>query len=140
MRNMLEKMNETRLFPRNYYIKGKGGWSGSFSHFWNVTYLPKIGLKRLKGRKTDTWRPWAPVCLEEFAKSYFKVYNENYNYEMLFVADTVTDKWFNNRMKNARLQIVNRRKNLLLSKSIINIFYGISCTSKKISQLSLLRA
>ena len=35
---------------------------------------------------------------------------------MLFVADTVTDKWFNNRMKNARLQIVNRRKNLLLSE------------------------
>ena len=54
MRNMLEKMNETRLFPRNNYTKGKGGWSGSFSHFWNVTYLPKIGLKRLKGRKTDT--------------------------------------------------------------------------------------
>ena len=73
-------------------------------------------LHTLKGRKTDTWRPWAPVCLEEFAKSYFKIYNENYNYEMLFVADTVTDKWFNNRMKNARLQIVNRRKNLLLGE------------------------
>ena len=54
MRNMLEKRNETRLFPRNNYTKGKGGWSGSFSHFWNVTYLPKIGLKNLKGRKTDT--------------------------------------------------------------------------------------
>ena len=54
MRNMLEKRNETRLFPRNNYTKGKGGWSGSFSHFLNVTYLPKIGLKNLKGRKTDT--------------------------------------------------------------------------------------
>ena len=73
-------------------------------------------LHILKGRKTDTWRPWAPVCLEEFANSYFTVYNENYNYEMLFVADTLTNKWFNNRMKNARLQIVNKRKNLLLSE------------------------
>lgn len=73
-------------------------------------------LHKLKGRKTDTWRPWAPICLEEFANSYFKVYNENYNYEMLFVSDTLTDKWFNNRLKNARLQVVNRRKNMFLSE------------------------
>ena len=53
-RNILEKKGETRLFPKLNYYKGKGGWSGSFSHWWNVTYLPKIGLKNLKDRKTDT--------------------------------------------------------------------------------------
>ena len=63
-RNILEKKGETRLFPKLNYYKGKGGWSGSFSHWWNVTYLPKIGLKNLKDRKTDT-HTFRHTCLNK---------------------------------------------------------------------------
>ena len=63
-RNILEKKGETRLFPKLNYYKGKGGWSGSFSHWWNVTYLPKIGLKNLKDRKTDS-HTFRHTCLNK---------------------------------------------------------------------------
>ena len=73
-------------------------------------------LHILKGRHTDYWRPWAPICLEEVAKSYFIVYNKKYNFDMLFVSDNITKKWFNNPLKNARLQVVNHKTNSTLAK------------------------
>ena len=54
LRNLLESMGETRLFHKNTFHKSKGGWADKFSFFFNRTYLPKIGLKHIKGRKIDT--------------------------------------------------------------------------------------
>ncbi len=62
-RNLVEKQGETRLFPKLNY-QDKGGWSGAFSHFFNVTYLPKVGLKNLKDRKTDT-HSFRHTCLNK---------------------------------------------------------------------------
>lgn len=73
-------------------------------------------LHILKGRITDNWRPWAPICLEDIADSYFCVYNKKYNFNMLFVSDNTSDKWFKNKLNNARLQVVNRNTNKTLSK------------------------
>ena len=66
-RNILEKRGETRLFPKNNF-QTKGGWSGSFSHWWNVTYLPKLGLKNLKNRKTDT-HTFRHTCLNKMKQN-----------------------------------------------------------------------
>ena len=35
---------------------------------------------------------------------------------MLFVSDNTSDKWFKNKLNNARLQVVNRDTNKTLSK------------------------
>ena len=35
---------------------------------------------------------------------------------MLFVSDNITKKWFNNPLKNARLQVVNHKTNSTLAK------------------------
>ena len=66
-RNILQKRGETRLFPKNNF-QTKGGWSGSFSHWWNVTYLPKLGLKNLKNRKTDT-HTFRHTCLNKMKQN-----------------------------------------------------------------------
>ena len=66
-RNILEKKGETRLFPKNNF-QTKGGWSSSFSHWWNVTYLPKLGLKNLKNRKTDT-HTFRHTCLNKMKQN-----------------------------------------------------------------------
>ena len=66
-RNILEKKGETRLFPKNNY-QVKGAWSGSFSHWWNTTYLPKVGLKNLKNRKTDT-HTFRHTCLNKMKQN-----------------------------------------------------------------------
>ena len=73
-------------------------------------------LHILKGRHTDYWRPWAPICLEEVAKSYFFVYNNNYNFDMLFVSDNLTEKWFSSGLNNARLQVVTDKTNSKLAE------------------------
>ena len=62
-RNIIEKKGETRLFPKNNF-QTKGGWSGAFSNWWNTTYLPKVGLKNLAGRKTDT-HTFRNTCLNK---------------------------------------------------------------------------
>ena len=86
-RNLLEKNGETRLFPRfNYQVKG--GWSGVFSHFWNKTYLPKVGLKRLEGRKMDT-HSFRHTCLNKMKQnkideSYASQYAGHHHKSMTF--------------------------------------------------------
>ena len=74
-------------------------------------------LHKLKGRITDTWRPWAPICLEDVATYYFEVYNKKYNYDMLFTADDKSSPMREiNRICSARLQVVNYQTNSVLSE------------------------
>ena len=59
----------------------------AFHHDRSYLAIPNkinsIWLNKLKKRETDFWRPWALVCLESLANDYFKVYNKNYNQNML---------------------------------------------------------
>lgn len=74
-------------------------------------------LHKLKGRITDTWRPWAPICLEDVAHYYFEVYNKKYNYDMLFTADDKSSPMKDiNRISSARLQVVNNKTNSVLAE------------------------
>lgn len=68
-------------------------------------------LNQIKGRVTDTWRPYAPICQQEEQDRYFHVYHEDTN--MLFVADII-DGNFKTHDKTARLQTVTGTSNPLL--------------------------
>ena len=64
MVNLVSSLSKS-IFPYlSFPEEGKRGWSGSFSHWWNVTYLPKIGLKNLKDRKTDS-HTFRHTCLNK---------------------------------------------------------------------------
>ena len=65
-------------------------------------------LNQIKKRDTDSWRPYAPICQEEEADTWFKIYQPSY--DMLFVADIIGGN-FNTHDKSARLQIISRNKN-----------------------------
>lgn len=89
---------------------------GNRSYLAIPNKINSIRLNQLKKRETDSWRPWAPICLESLANDYFKVYNKNYNHSMLFVSDTLTELWYPNNLQNARLQVVTPKSNMFLSK------------------------
>ena len=71
-------------------------------------------LDNLKGRVNDSWRPYAPVCLEEVAEEYFDIYYPSY--EMLYVAYNEPNSPFKTHDETARLQLVNKTKNAFLAK------------------------
>ena len=70
-------------------------------------------LNNIKGRVDDSWRPYAPICLDSVAEDYFDIYHPSY--EMLFVAYTQSEK-FQTHDDTARLQLVNSSHNAFLSK------------------------
>ena len=65
-------------------------------------------LNKIKKRDVDSWRPYAPICQEEEADTWFKIYQPSY--DMLFIADIIGGN-FTTHDKSARLQIINRSKN-----------------------------
>jgi carbamoyltransferase len=70
-------------------------------------------LDTIKQRTTDSWRPYAPVCLEKDADLYFDIPKKSY--EMLYVAKS-KNKHFTTNDGSARLQITNYTKNAYLSR------------------------
>ena len=70
-------------------------------------------LNNIKKRINDTWRPYAPICLDSVAEDYFDIYIPSY--DMLFVAFSETDL-FRTHDDTARLQLVNSSKNGFLGK------------------------
>ena len=118
-RNIIEKRGETRLFPKNNFHT-KGGWSGAFSHWWNTTYLPKVGLKNIAGRKTDT-HTFRHTCLnkmksngveEGLAMEYaghhhtsmtFTTYSDRY--DPTIMRDRVLDKIFYRGLNIEKLKV-----------------------------------
>ena len=70
-------------------------------------------LNNIKGRINDSWRPYAPICLESVAEDLFNIYHPSY--EMMFIAYSETDK-FVTHDDTARLQLVNATHNAFLSK------------------------
>ena len=71
-------------------------------------------LNNIKNRINDSWRPYAPICLEDVAEDYFDIYHPSY--EMLFIAFNDPDSPFTTHDEPARLQLVNRTKNAFLAK------------------------
>ena len=67
----------------------------------------------MKKRVNDSWRPYAPVCLDSIAEDYFNIYYPCYN--MLFVAFSDTDIFTTND-DTVRLQLVDPSKNAFLGK------------------------
>ena len=70
-------------------------------------------LNNIKGRVNDSWRPYAPVCLESIAEDLFDIYHPSY--EMLFIAYTETEKFYTHD-DTVRLQLVNSNHNAFLAK------------------------
>ena len=70
-------------------------------------------LNMIKNRDNDSWRPYAPICQEEEADQWFKIYQPSY--EMLFTADIIGGN-FTTYDNSARLQVVNKTKNPYLWK------------------------
>jgi len=70
-------------------------------------------LNNIKKRVNDSWRPYAPICLDSVAEEYFDIYHPCYN--MLFVAFSDTDI-FRTHDDTARLQLVNSSKTAFLGK------------------------
>jgi len=68
-------------------------------------------LNQMKGRKTDTWRPYALICQKEEQDKYFHIHKEDVN--MLFVADIIYGNFKTHDM-TARLQTVTGSSNPLL--------------------------
>ena len=111
-----EKLIQGRIVP---VIRGRAEFGpralGNRSYLAIPNKINSVRLHNLKKRKKDSWRPWAPICLESLANDYFKVYNQLYNENMLFVSDTKTDLWYKNNLQNARLQVVSAKSNMFLS-------------------------
>ena len=93
--------------------RGKAEWGpralGNRSLLALPTKINNLRLHDLKGRETDRWRPWAPICLKEAASTYFDVIKESH--EMLYIAYSKTKKWYSYPDKSARLQIVSKENN-----------------------------
>ncbi len=70
-------------------------------------------LNQMKNRVDDAWRPYAPICQEEEAENWFRIYKTSY--EMLFTADIIGGN-FKTYDMSARLQSVNATKSPLVWK------------------------
>jgi len=70
-------------------------------------------LNQMKNRIDDAWRPYAPICQEEEAENWFRIYKTSY--EMLFTADIIGGNFKTHDM-SARLQSVNSTKNPIVWK------------------------
>ena len=112
-----EKILDGHIVP---HINGRAEFGpralGNRSYLALPNKINNVRLNNLKERTEDSWRPWAPVCLENVANDYFKVYNKKYNQDMLFVSDTQTKLWYQNNLQNARLQVVSPKSNMFLSE------------------------
>lgn len=81
---------------------------GNRSYLCTPTDFNIKKLNELKGRETDSWRHYAPICLESEASTFFNIYQKSY--DMMFVADII-DGNFTTCDNSARLQVVNKTKN-----------------------------
>jgi len=72
-------------------------------------------LNIIKGRVTDSWRPYAPVCQETDVSTFFAV--PQLSYDMLFTGDIIGGN-FQNATNTARLQVTNPSKNPYLNRVI----------------------
>ena len=68
-------------------------------------------LNKIKGRETDSWRPYAPVIREEDADNYFYL-TKNCPY-MLFTS-TIKNGEFKTHNNTARVQVVSQTSNIFL--------------------------
>ena len=68
-------------------------------------------LNKIKGRETDSWRPYAPVIREEDADNYFYL-TKNCTY-MLFTSN-IKNGEFKTHNNTARVQVVSQTSNIFL--------------------------
>jgi carbamoyltransferase len=99
-------------------LRGKAEWGpralGNRSFLAVPNKINSIRLHDIKGRQTDRWRPWAPICLSSVANNYFEIANPSY--EMMFVAYSKTKQWFKYPDNTARLQVVDSVNNPWLAE------------------------
>ena len=79
-------------------------------------------LNKIKGRDTDSWRPYAPIVQDKEAANYFDIIKKCPN--MLFVADIKEESNFKTHDNTARLQYIDGSQPYLYKVLEITRQYG----------------